>query len=113
MTVTKEEPEIAVNGGLPVVTAVGIEEKADEKVSSAAGGGNQGPPIPAGHARFYCNSEFYIIICCSLIRNDCVYCHVSFDMIKHNYRCSGKHWCASKCPSNYFILTLLISCSKQ
>ena len=58
MTVTKEEPEIAVNGGLPVVTAVGIEEKADEKVSSAAGGGNQGPPIPAGHARFYCNSEF-------------------------------------------------------
>eukprot|EP00985_Skeletonema_marinoi_P021627 scaffold13373_cov109-Skeletonema_marinoi.AAC.2 len=53
MTVTKEEPEIAVNGGLPVVTAVGIEENADEKVSSAAGGGNQGPPIPAGHARFY------------------------------------------------------------
>ena len=53
MTVTKEEPEIAVNGALPVVTAVGIEEKADEKVSSAAG--NQGPPIPAGHGRFYCN----------------------------------------------------------
>mmetsp|Transcript_27697 Transcript_27697/g.46863 ORF Transcript_27697/g.46863 Transcript_27697/m.46863 type:complete len:93 (-) Transcript_27697:1092-1370(-) len=87
MTVTKEEPEIAVNGGLPVVTAVGIEEKADEKVSSAAGGGNQGPPIPAGHARFYCNSEFYMIICCSLNRNDCVYCHVSFDMIKYDYRC--------------------------
>ncbi len=54
MTVTKEDPEIAVNAGdLPVVTAVGIEEKADEKVPSA--GGDQGPPIPAGHARFYCN----------------------------------------------------------
>ena len=57
MTVTKEEPEIAVNAAdnLPVVTAVGIEEKADDKV---AGGGNNnqgGPPIPAGHARFYCN----------------------------------------------------------
>ena len=56
MTVTKEEPEIAVNAAdnLPVVTAVGIEEKADDKV--AGGGNNQGgPPIPAGHARFYCN----------------------------------------------------------
>ena len=54
MTVTKEDPEIAVNAGdLPVVTAVGIEEKADGKVPSA--GGDQGPPIPAGHARFYCN----------------------------------------------------------
>ncbi len=54
MTVTKEEPEIAVNAGdLPVVTAVGIEEKTDEKVPSS--GGTQGPPIPAGHARFYCN----------------------------------------------------------
>jgi hypothetical protein len=56
MTVTKEDPEIVVNADdLPVVTAVGIEEKADEKVASAAAGGNQGPPIPAGHARFYCN----------------------------------------------------------
>ena len=57
MTVTKEEPEIAVNAAdnLPVVTAVGIEEKADEKVTGGGGGGNQGPPIPAGHARFYCN----------------------------------------------------------
>eukprot|EP00986_Skeletonema_menzelii_P003926 scaffold1277_cov137-Skeletonema_menzelii.AAC.9 len=54
MTITKEDPEIAVNAdNLPVVTAVGIEEKADEKVPSA--GGNQGPPIPAGHARFFCN----------------------------------------------------------
>lgn len=54
MTVTKEDPEIVVNADdLPVVTAVGIEEKADEKVPSA--GGDQGPPIPAGHARFYCN----------------------------------------------------------
>lgn len=52
MTVTKADPEIAINAdNLPVVTAVGIEEKADEKVASAAAGN----PIPAGHARFYCN----------------------------------------------------------
>jgi len=52
MTVTKADPEIAINAdNLPVVTAVGIEEKADEKVASAPAGN----PIPAGHARFYCN----------------------------------------------------------
>ena len=63
MTVKKEDPEIAVNAAdnLPVVTAVGIEEKADEKV--AGGGGNQGPPIPAGHARFYCNKCRAVSIC--------------------------------------------------
>ena len=56
MTVTKDDPEIAYNADeMPMVTAVGIEEKkADEKVTSGtAGGGNQGPP--AGHSRFYCN----------------------------------------------------------
>ena len=56
MTITKEDPEIAVNTDLPVVTAVGIEEKVDENVASGtAGGENQGPPVPAGHARFYCS----------------------------------------------------------
>mmetsp|Transcript_27698 Transcript_27698/g.46866 ORF Transcript_27698/g.46866 Transcript_27698/m.46866 type:complete len:91 (-) Transcript_27698:737-1009(-) len=83
MTVTKEEPEIAVNGGLPVVTAVGIEEKADEKVSSAAGGGNQGPPIPAGHARFYCNK-----------------CRAPYDLPDGatTWRCAGCHTFNSTTP---------------
>ena len=51
MTITKEDPEIAVNTDLPVVTAVGVEEKVDENAAS----GTAGPPVPAGHARFYCS----------------------------------------------------------
>ena len=61
MTVTKEDPDIVVNAeDLPVVTAVGIEDD-DKKANGKLGGGGEGanegggPPIPPGHARFYCS----------------------------------------------------------
>ncbi len=60
MTVTKDtkgdEPEIVVNAepDATMVTAVGVEEKLAGGVSGAAAG-NNGPPIPAGHSRFYCS----------------------------------------------------------
>ena len=60
MTVNKDEkePEIVVNDPT-MVTAVGIEEKKGEGGVhvgvSAAGGPGNGPPIPAGHSRFYCS----------------------------------------------------------
>ena len=59
MTVTKEDPDIVVNAEeLPVVTAVGIEDD-DKKANGKLGGGGAneggGPPIPPGHARFYCS----------------------------------------------------------
>lgn len=59
MTVTKEDPDIVVNAeDLPVVTAVGIEGDDEKKANEKLGGGANeegGPPIPPGHARFYCN----------------------------------------------------------
>ena len=57
MTVTKEDPDIVVNAeDLPVVTAVNIEDD-DKKANGKLGGGGEGggPPIPPGHARFYCS----------------------------------------------------------
>jgi hypothetical protein len=53
MTVTKEDPEIAINADdVPTVTAVAADD-GGKKVSSAGSG--TGPPIPPGHGRFYCN----------------------------------------------------------
>jgi hypothetical protein len=56
MTVTKDDPEIAINADdVPTVTAVAADD-GGKKVSSAVGSGTNGaPPIPPGHGRFYCN----------------------------------------------------------
>ena len=63
MTVTdSKEPEITLNA-VPddptLATAVGVVTQdvkpGGGKQEQAAGGAPSGPPIPAGHSRFYCN----------------------------------------------------------
>ncbi|KAL7455995.1 hypothetical protein ACHAWC_007514 [Mediolabrus comicus] len=96
MTVTKEDPDIVVNAEeLPVVTAVGIEDD-DKKANGKLGGGGAneggGPPIPPGHARFYCSK-----------------CRAPYDLPDGatTWRCMGCHTFNSTTPGECECCTIM------
>mmetsp|Transcript_11383 Transcript_11383/g.24690 ORF Transcript_11383/g.24690 Transcript_11383/m.24690 type:complete len:84 (-) Transcript_11383:761-1012(-) len=70
MTITKDEkgdePDIVVNAehDATIPTALGVEElKKPDGVGGGGGGTTNGPPIPAGHSRFYCEKCRSVSVC--------------------------------------------------